>query len=228
LLFILYFKGKSVAIGMVTASAILMGFSNIYITAPNPENLITYFEFLLKSLEILGMKENHLMLFNQPILNLIKLLSESISLRHIGNLSNLYFLRIVRKYKQIFYLLPDILCVIQLCLEGEIPKNIIGKNSNQSQKPAGVKLYILYRLGFNSLDIKQILFRWPIPIIIGCKNCKNSNTSKCIKNGKRRNEFSLNFICQGYGSKAMELLESFFKVKWSIYYQKIIKWFIGI
>ena len=43
---------------MVTASAVLMGFSNIYITAPSPENLVTYFEFLITSLETLGMKEN--------------------------------------------------------------------------------------------------------------------------------------------------------------------------
>ena len=43
---------------MVTASAVLMGFSNIYITAPSPENLVTYFEFLIKALETLGMKEN--------------------------------------------------------------------------------------------------------------------------------------------------------------------------
>jgi N-acetyltransferase 10 len=51
-------KGKSVAIGMATASAVLMGFSNIYITAPSPENLVAYFEFLVKSLETLGLKEN--------------------------------------------------------------------------------------------------------------------------------------------------------------------------
>ena len=43
---------------MATAAAVVMGFSNIYITAPSPENLLTYFEFLVKSLEALGLREN--------------------------------------------------------------------------------------------------------------------------------------------------------------------------
>lgn len=34
--------------------------------------------------------------------------------------------------------LPDILCVIQVCLEGQIPQNIVDKNSDKQLKPAGV------------------------------------------------------------------------------------------
>lgn len=43
---------------MAAAAAIAMGSSNVFITAPSPENLPTFFEFLVKGLEALGMKEN--------------------------------------------------------------------------------------------------------------------------------------------------------------------------
>ena len=43
---------------MVTAAAIAMGFSNVFVTAPSVENLCTYFDFVSKGLEALGMKEN--------------------------------------------------------------------------------------------------------------------------------------------------------------------------
>jgi N-acetyltransferase 10 len=51
-------RGKSAAIGIATAAAVMMGSSSIFISAPSPENLPTYFEFLVKGLEALGLKEN--------------------------------------------------------------------------------------------------------------------------------------------------------------------------
>ena len=51
-------RGKSAAIGMSTAAAVAMGLSNIFVTAPSPENLPTFFEFLVKGLDALGFKEN--------------------------------------------------------------------------------------------------------------------------------------------------------------------------
>ena len=36
-------RGKSSAIGMSVEGAIACGFSNIFVTAPNPENLQTFF-----------------------------------------------------------------------------------------------------------------------------------------------------------------------------------------
>lgn len=43
---------------MSIATAIASGFSNIFVTAPSPENLKTLFEFVFVGLEALGYKEN--------------------------------------------------------------------------------------------------------------------------------------------------------------------------
>lgn len=43
---------------MAIAGAVAHGFSNIYVTAPSPENLKTLFEFIFSGLESLGFKEN--------------------------------------------------------------------------------------------------------------------------------------------------------------------------
>jgi N-acetyltransferase 10 len=51
-------RGKSATLGLVIASAIIYGYSNIFITAPSPENLKTLFEFILKGLTALNYKEH--------------------------------------------------------------------------------------------------------------------------------------------------------------------------
>ncbi len=51
-------RGKSATLGITIALAILCNFSNIFVTAPSPENLGTLFEFIQKGLETLGYKEN--------------------------------------------------------------------------------------------------------------------------------------------------------------------------
>lgn len=50
-------RGKSAALGLGIAAAIKMGFSNIFVTAPSPSNLKTFFEFVVVGLELLGFKE---------------------------------------------------------------------------------------------------------------------------------------------------------------------------
>jgi N-acetyltransferase 10 len=50
-------RGKSAALGISLASAIIYGFSNIFVTAPTPENLTSVFEFLFKALDALNYKE---------------------------------------------------------------------------------------------------------------------------------------------------------------------------
>lgn len=44
--------------GISIAAAVACGFSNIFITAPSPENLITLFSFIFQGLEALQYKEN--------------------------------------------------------------------------------------------------------------------------------------------------------------------------
>ena len=39
-------RGKSASIGLALAGAIEMGYSNIFVTAPSPDNLKTLFEFI--------------------------------------------------------------------------------------------------------------------------------------------------------------------------------------
>lgn len=51
-------RGKSAALGLCVASAIAQSYSNIFITAPKPENVGTLFEFIQRGLEALGMKEH--------------------------------------------------------------------------------------------------------------------------------------------------------------------------
>merc|ERR1719428_2423228 len=51
-------RGKSAALGLAIASAIAYGYSNVFLTAPSPENLGTVFEFILKGFDALGMTEH--------------------------------------------------------------------------------------------------------------------------------------------------------------------------
>lgn len=50
-------RGKSAAIGLGIAAAIRFGFSNIFVTAPSPDNLKTLFEFICLGLEALDYKD---------------------------------------------------------------------------------------------------------------------------------------------------------------------------
>lgn len=51
-------RGKSAALGISISAAIVYGFSNIFVTAPTPENLGTLFEFILAGLDALNYKEH--------------------------------------------------------------------------------------------------------------------------------------------------------------------------
>ncbi|XP_066958159.1 RNA cytidine acetyltransferase isoform X2 [Macrobrachium rosenbergii] len=51
-------RGKSAALGISVAGAIAFGYSNIFVTSPSPENLNTFFEFVLKSLNAMGYEEH--------------------------------------------------------------------------------------------------------------------------------------------------------------------------
>ena len=49
---------QSAALGLSIAGALGLGYSNIFVTAPSPENLRTLFEFILKGLDQLDYKEH--------------------------------------------------------------------------------------------------------------------------------------------------------------------------
>lgn len=51
-------RGKSAAMGLAVAGAISFGYSQIYVTSPSPENLITFFEFVLKGFDVLAYQEH--------------------------------------------------------------------------------------------------------------------------------------------------------------------------
>jgi N-acetyltransferase 10 len=51
-------RGKSAALGISIASAIVYGYSNIFVTAPTPENLKSVFEFIFRGLDALNYKEH--------------------------------------------------------------------------------------------------------------------------------------------------------------------------
>ncbi|MCD7470158.1 hypothetical protein HAX54_009819 [Datura stramonium] len=51
-------RGKSAALGLAIAGAVAAGYSNIYVTAPSPENLNTLFDFVCKGFAMLVYKEH--------------------------------------------------------------------------------------------------------------------------------------------------------------------------
>ena len=51
-------RGKSAAMGLSIACGIALGYSNIFVTAPSPENVQTLFQFVIKGLNVFGMKEH--------------------------------------------------------------------------------------------------------------------------------------------------------------------------
>ena len=51
-------RGKSAALGLSIACAVAHGYSNIFITAPSPENLTTLFQFVFKGLDAIEFKEH--------------------------------------------------------------------------------------------------------------------------------------------------------------------------
>lgn len=50
-------RGKSASLGLAVACAIGMGYSNIFVTSPHPENLKTFFDFLFKGFDALSYQE---------------------------------------------------------------------------------------------------------------------------------------------------------------------------
>lgn len=50
-------RGKSAALGIAAAGGIAQGYSNIFCTAPTPENLQTFFEFAIRGLKDMGYAE---------------------------------------------------------------------------------------------------------------------------------------------------------------------------
>ncbi|CAK9320297.1 unnamed protein product [Citrullus colocynthis] len=51
-------RGKSAALGLAVSGAVAAGYSNIFVTAPSPENLKTLFDFVCKGLNAVEYKEH--------------------------------------------------------------------------------------------------------------------------------------------------------------------------
>ena len=51
-------RGKSAALGLSIAAAVSYGYSNIFVTAPSPENLRTLFDLILRGFDALDLKEH--------------------------------------------------------------------------------------------------------------------------------------------------------------------------
>lgn len=51
-------RGKSAALGLSIALAVLHSYSNIFVTSPSPENLKTLFEFVFKGFDKMGWEEH--------------------------------------------------------------------------------------------------------------------------------------------------------------------------
>nr|CEL70485.1 TPA: Predicted P-loop ATPase fused to an acetyltransferase (ISS), related [Neospora caninum Liverpool] len=51
-------RGKSAALGIAVAAAVAYDYTNIFVSAPSPENVKTLFDFVIKGLAALGLKEH--------------------------------------------------------------------------------------------------------------------------------------------------------------------------
>ncbi|KAI3322649.1 DUF699-domain-containing protein [Xylariaceae sp. AK1471] len=51
-------RGKSACLGLAIAAAIALGYSNIFVTSPSPENLKTLFQFIFKGFDALGYQDH--------------------------------------------------------------------------------------------------------------------------------------------------------------------------
>ena len=51
-------RGKSAAMGIAVSSSVVFSYSNIFVTAPDPNNLLTFFEFAIVGLKALNYKEH--------------------------------------------------------------------------------------------------------------------------------------------------------------------------
>lgn len=51
-------RGKLAALGLAVAAAVFHGYANIFVTLPLPENLKTFFEFVLKGFDAVGLVEH--------------------------------------------------------------------------------------------------------------------------------------------------------------------------
>lgn len=49
---------QSAALGLAIAGALALGYANIFVTAPSPENVRTLFEFVFKGLDQMDYKEH--------------------------------------------------------------------------------------------------------------------------------------------------------------------------
>jgi len=50
-------RGKSSSLGLSIAAAVHLGFTNIFVTAPAPENVQTLWDFILLALKAMNYKE---------------------------------------------------------------------------------------------------------------------------------------------------------------------------
>lgn len=62
-------RGKSAAVGLCLAGAIAYGYSNVFVTAPSPENLNTVFDFIKRGLDALHYQEHldYEMVYSGPV-----------------------------------------------------------------------------------------------------------------------------------------------------------------
>ena len=51
-------RGKSASLGLAVAGALGLGYANVFVTAPSPDNVRTLFEFVVKGLNALGFAEH--------------------------------------------------------------------------------------------------------------------------------------------------------------------------
>ena len=51
-------RGKSATLGLAISAAVGFGYSNVFVTAPSPENMKTMFEFIFKGFDLLNYTEH--------------------------------------------------------------------------------------------------------------------------------------------------------------------------
>jgi N-acetyltransferase 10 len=129
-------RGKSSAMGLAIASAVVFGYSNIFVTAPSPENLKTFFEFVIQGLKALNYKEHKDFEIQEGVEEPFK--------------NNIIKINIFRDHKQsISYILPTDVNIFQMSEllvideAAAIPLHVVKRIMRKNQKRLIFRLFFI-------------------------------------------------------------------------------------
>ncbi|KAF9945187.1 hypothetical protein BGZ70_003995 [Mortierella alpina] len=214
-------RGKSAALGIAMASAVAYGYSNIFVTSPSPENLKTLFEFVFKGFDALGYEEHmdydivqstnpefnnaivRVNIFKRDHRQTIQYIqpqdahtlgqAELVVIDEAAAIPLPLVKALLGPYLENDRSLPDPLCVLQVCLEGEISKQTVLNSLSRGVRASGDLIPWLISQQFQDDDFASLS---------GARVVRIATHPDYVK--------------MGYGSRALDLLSQFYEGQFSM------------